>query len=214
MLKKHMCAAALFLCISSLFLLSCVTPGPKDNGDNFLGDFNPIQLENLMVLNNALSGLKPVEVRTYLVPRTNTVELYFRIFANEIALVLDKKTRDLIRASAEEYLSLYEKNSLTDQKPSKKNAFDKGLMSIGWGVLNPVRYTTAPFWTNYEFLEERPYFLLHVNPTPDSDDASAYSPVVDLYLSPAQVREFLDLTDQARLESIVADYNLRAYTFE
>ncbi|HQL06046.1 MAG TPA: hypothetical protein PLU33_13010 [Treponemataceae bacterium] len=213
MFKKHMYAAALLLCLF-LFLVSCVSPAPKVKGDNFLGDFNPIQLDNLMALHNAINGIKPVEIRTYLVPRTNTVELYFRIFANEIALVLDKKTRDMIRSSIQDYLNLYEKNSLTVQKPSKKNAFVKGSMSIGWGVLSPVRYTTAPFWTNYEYLEEKPYFLLYLNPTPDSNDASAYSPVVKLYLSPAQVREFLDVTDQSRLESIVDEYNTRAYTFE
>ncbi|HOS29713.1 MAG TPA: hypothetical protein PLR39_02825 [Treponemataceae bacterium] len=213
MFKKHMSAAAVLLC-SLVFLVSCVTPAPNPKDDNFLGDFNPIQIDNLMALNNAVSGIKPVEIRTYLVPRTNTVELYFRIFANEIALVIDKKARDQIRTSAQEYLALYEANSLKIQEPSKKNAWLKGTMSIGWGVLSPVRFTTAPFWTNYEYLEEKPYFLLYLNPTPDLNDAAAYSPVVELYLSPAQVREFLDVTDQERLESIVEEYNKRAYTFE
>jgi hypothetical protein len=214
--KKCMKAGAVIaLGIVIMSLVSCATPQPKDRGEDFLGDFNPIQLSNLMGLTyNSVSGIKPVEIRSYLVPRTNPVELYFRDFANEIGLVLDKKTRDQIKRAAEEYLSSYENNKLADQKPAKENAFIKGSMSLGWGILNASRYTVAPYRVNYKFIDNKPYFLLYINPTPDVDDSSAYSPLVELYMSPSQLHIFLDLTEQTKLEAIVAEYNTKAYTFE
>lgn len=216
MLKKNykiLLCVLLSLCILSA--VSCVTSVPEEKDVNFLGDFNPIQLENLMALTHSnAGGIKPVEIRAYLVPRTNTVELYFRIFANEIALVLDKKTRDLIKVSAEEYLALYEADNLPVREPSKKNAFIKGSVSVAWGLLSPVRNTTAPFFTNYEYLDNKPYFMINLNPAPDANDTAAYSPSVNMYLSPSLLQDYLELTDQTYLESIVTEYNSKAYTFE
>lgn len=207
--------SVLLLIVCFVVAVSCVTPAPEEKDVNFLGDFNPVQLENLMALTHSnVGGIKPVEIRAHLIPRTNTVELYFRFLANEIALVLDKKTRDQLKSSAEEYLALYKSDNLPDLDSSRKNAFIKGEVSIGWGLLSPVRNTIAPFWTNYEYLENKPYFKFHINPTADSNDTSAYSPSVDVYFSPSLLQDYLTLTDQAYLESIVAEYNSKAYTFE
>jgi len=212
--NKYICLSLLAVLVVST-TISCATPAPKEKDENFLGDFNPVQLENLMALTyNSVSGIKPLEVRAYLVPRTNTVELYFRILTNEIALVLDKQTRDLIKSSAEQYLSLYESDSLKRQNPSKKNAYVTGTMSLGWGLINAYRYTEAPFWTNYKIIDEKPYFMLYCLPTPDVNDSSAYSPLVEIYFSPSLLHDYLELAEQENLKSIVDEFNTKAYTFE
>ena len=54
----------------------------------FLGDFDPVRLENVMALRSVLGKIKPTEIRLYLVPRTNVVEAHFRDGANAVVLKL------------------------------------------------------------------------------------------------------------------------------
>jgi hypothetical protein len=56
--------------------------------------------------------------------------------------------------------------------------------------------------------------MINLNPAPDPNDTSAYSPSVNMYLSPSLLQDYLELTDQTYLESIVTEYNSKAYTFE
>ena len=56
--------------------------------DDYMGDFDPIQLEPVMILKKSGKKLSPKELRNfYLVPRSNSVELTFRDTANEICII-------------------------------------------------------------------------------------------------------------------------------
>ena len=71
-----------------------VIEAPEKSSD-FIGDFGPIQMENLMVLQKSKGSVKPKEIKSvYLIPRTNSIELQFRDGLNIICIILDKTERD------------------------------------------------------------------------------------------------------------------------
>ena len=218
MIKKF-CKVLVCSMFCSLILLSCAGHKPKEKviDPNFVRDFDPLKMEDVIALSySAAGGLKPLEIRSYFVPRNNNIELYFRSSINEIALVLSLENRDLIRLGAETYLTSCSEESSPLNNPNQKNAIASGKTSMGWGVLGLANTAeNVPFWINYKYLEEgRPYFMMSFSPSSSKDDASIYSPSVQVYFSPSQLNSFLEIIDQIYLESLVDELNVKAFTFE
>lgn len=217
-MNKKMCKV-LTLLLCTVLVFSCAGNKPKEKkyDPNFIGDYDPLRLENFIALTySAAGGLKPLEANLYFVPRSNNVEMYFRSSINEIAWVLSPENRDTIRTGAEAYVTAYREENLSEIKPNEKNAFISGTTSLAWGVLAPVHTAEeVPFWINYSYLEAgKPYFMLHFTPARAKDDDSIFSPSVQVYFSPSQLSSFLDLLDQVYLESLVNELNTKAFTFE
>lgn len=218
MIKKNCKSIALFL-LCSVLLLSCAGSKPKEKAvdPDFIGDFDPLKLEDFIALSySKAGGLKPLEADMYFIPRNNNVELYFRSSANKIALVLSLENRDIIRSGAEYYLSAYSEENLPQRIPDKKNAVITGKTSLSWGLLGPG-YTAedVPFWINYNYLEEgRPYFMINFSPSKAQGDDSNFSPSVQVYFSPSQLNNFLEIIEQKHLESYVDELKVKAFTFE
>lgn len=194
---KKIQIASLLVLISLFVGCASTTPVAKKVDSNFLGDFNPIQLDNLMAVRSTTSELKPLEMEAYFIPRSNNLELYFREGMNKYALILPYEARQAIEKAGQQYLTAYEEGTLVEEKPTEKNATQTAPASLSWGVAGLARNGTTKIYTNHEFLEKgRPYFRITVKQTNDKNDSSTQSPRVEIYFSPALLRTFLEATQQ------------------
>ena len=203
-------------------LASCAGMKPKQREDdpNFLGDFDPIRLENVMALRSVFGKIKPTEIRLYFVPRANVVEAHFRDGANAVALMFNAEQRRSLAEGIDLYAKAYaayaagDVKALPERKPGRKNAFNRGKLSIAWGMLGTGRTAETEFRTNYEYLEKgKPYFMLTAEGADSSEDATVQSPLVHLYFSPAQLEVLLEITDSDALQKEVDVLNQKAFAF-
>jgi len=197
------------------FFFSCnTTPKEKPIDPNFLGDYAPIQFENLMGVSYNTKKIKPLEIKAFFVPRMNTVELYFHLGINSIALVLDQEAREILLDSIYAYLLDYqEERFLPNYVPTKENVYKNGKLSISWGLLSPG-YTASdsPFRTNYKNLDAKPYFYIYIQPSPD-DKKENYSPKTEFYFSPSQLEALVEVLEQENLQAYIDELDTKAYGF-
>lgn len=187
---------------------------------DFLGDFDPIRLENLIALRSSFGKIKPAEIRLYLVPRTNIVEAHLRDGMNAVVLMLTAEQRRSLAEGINLYTQAYtayaagDAQALPQRKPGRKNAFNRGGLSVAWGVLSPSRNAETTFRTNYEYLEKgKPYFMLTAERADASDRSNTQSPLVNLYFSPAQLKALSEITSQETLQKEVDVLNEKAFVF-
>ncbi len=211
----------LVLAMSSMFFISC-TSAPKEEvvDPNFIGDYGPIQLENIICIRESMGNLVPTEVEVYFIPRTNVVEMYLRDGMTSYVLLFEGNDRQEVAQGIEMYASAYtaysdgDKSALAEREPNRKNYFNEGSMSVSWGVASAARNNTTVFQTNYKYLEKnRPYFELLVDKTKDKKNSSVYSPVLRLYFSPTHLESVMSQLNQEYLESLVADLEAEAFAF-
>ncbi|WP_428769697.1 hypothetical protein V1L52_11200 [Treponema sp. HNW] len=217
-------AVLMFVFIS----LSCKSVQKVPNGQSaeqsadpdFLGDFDPIRLENVMALRSVFGKVKPTEIRLYFVPRTNIVEAHLRDGMNAVVLMFTAEQRRTLAQGIELYGNAYaeyaggNRAAMPERKPNRKSSFNRGELSIAWGVIGLARTAETEFRTNYEYLEKgKPYFMLTAESADSSEDSSIQSPRVDLYFSPAQLQTLLEVTEQASLQKQVDILNEKAFAF-
>ncbi len=182
--------------------------------DNFIGDFDPTEIEGLMFLQKSKKTLKPKEVKdVILIPRTNCVELSFRDEVNTVTIELSKYERDKILESCKTFIDQYDSKTLPHHKINSKTAYVKSKCKFWFGVFaSSNQCSDCDYYTNCEFIEKRPYFLLKFLAS-QCDDGKAYTPKLSLYMSPTQVRAFINQMDQETLNAYVKDLNEKAYTY-
>lgn len=182
--------------------------------DDYLGDFDPIQLQSLMVLRKSGKKLNPKEYQKfYLVPRSNSVELTFRDVANEVSVIWSKPERDKIIEACNTFLKQYEEKTVPHQKVNSKTAYFKSKCSVWFGVLNADNGCSKnDYFVNCEFIDKRPYLVFKFIPT-RCDKVDAFTPKFALYMSPSQIREFLEVINQENLEALLKEKRERAYTY-
>ena len=239
-MKRYITAAlvcALFLVVPlSLFFMSCKSSSfalrdsqerkqaavRNTNAENpdFLGDFDPIRLEDVMALRVVFGKLKPTRIRLYFLPRTNVVEAYLRDGMNAYALLFTQKEREALSDGITLYTRDYQayaagdKNAMNVRAPSAKNAYNRGSLTVGWGAASTVRNGKTEFRTNYEFLEKgKPYFVFTAEPADDSEDQDAQSPVLHLYFSPSQLEKLINTVNQDVLQEKVDELSQEAFSF-
>lgn len=206
----------LFFTIFLIFtLFSCKTaPKEKPIDPNFLGDYAPIQLENLMGVSYSSGKLKPLEIKAFFVPRNNNVELYFRLGINKIVLVLNQEMRESLLSTIYAYLEDYQADRfLSNYTPSKENAYVESEMSLSWGLLGPS-YTAskAKYRTNYKNVDKKPYFYIYMQPSPD-EKKEHYSPKLEFYFSPSQLEAVVESLDQESLQEYIEELDKKAFEF-
>ena len=64
-----------------------------------------------------------------------------------------------------------------------------------------------------EFINKKPYLLLRFAPTESTSDPGQFTPKVSLYMSPSQIRDFLEIMDQQNLETAIKESKAKAYTY-
>ncbi len=219
-MKLHTLFFMVALFVLMLFTSCESTPTEPVEDPNFIGDFDPIQLENILCLRDSFGKLTPTEVRLYFIPRTNVVEMYLRDGMTAYVLLFEGDERKQLLEGIELYANAYasyvegDKSALEEREPNRDNYFNEGDMSVAWGVASTARNNSTTFQTNYKYLEvNRPYFELMVEKTKDKDNASVFSPVLRLYFSPTHLETLLERIDQENLELLVKELEEEAFAF-
>ena len=213
----------LLLTLSVLLLLtacSSTNNTEKEVDPNFIGDIEPIQLENIMCIRESFGNLKPLELEVYFIPRTNIIEAYFRDGINEYCILFEGNEREAfsegIELYAKDILKYKEdpRSALPVRDSTRDNYYTEGTMSVSWGVIGLAHNNTTTFQTNYEYLEpNKPYLELMVESTKDSDEDTINSPVVRLYFSPTHLETLMEELSQERLVGLVREKEEEAFAF-
>ncbi len=185
--------------------------------EDFLGDFNPIKLEQRMFLVKSLNKLKPKEMQDIrLVPRRNTLELTFHYGVNNTVLILNSRERAKIKEAAELFLTQYENKEIPRHKINAKTAYFNSKCTLYWGVMSTEKGTkNNDYYANVEIFQKHAYFILHFVPTRgESNSDDAFTPKTVLYFSPSQTRELIELMDQDYLNAQVNYLEKKAYTYD
>lgn len=184
--------------------------------ESFLGDFNIIELDDLMFLQKSKGAVKPKEIKTiYLVPRTNSVEFHFRDNINYVCLILNKAERDKIFTACETFLEQYESRTVPHQKVNSKTAYVSSKCSLWFGVLTPsTGCESNDYYVNCEFINKQPYLLIQFLASRCEEPKDTFTPNVSLYMSPSQIREFMEVLKQENLEEKVKGLKEKAYSYE
>ncbi len=214
-------AVLLLVCVAMWLFFSCEsTPEQAEEDPNFIGDFGPIQLENILCLRESFGKLTPTEIETYFIPRTNIVEMYLRDGMTAYVLLFEGEERTQVEEGITMYAKEYsayldgDDSALVEREPTRKNFFNEGTMSVSWGVVSATRNNTTTFQTNYKYLEKnKPYFELMVEKTTDSGDSSIYSPVLRLYFSPTHLETIMEQLNQEALVQLVQELEDEAFAF-
>ncbi len=183
--------------------------------ENFLANIDPVELGNIYFLHRNGKKLTPKEVRNaYLVPRTNAVELHLHDGVNNLIIIWRKAERDKILDTCRTFLQQYDEKTLPHTKVNRKNAYFNSTCSLWYGVLTASNGCEKnKYYMITEFIDKRPYLLLRFSPTQATSGGNQYSPKVSLYMSPSQIRDFLEVMDQQNLEAVIEENKKKAYTY-
>jgi len=187
-----------------------------ESNENFLADIAPVDLAPIYFLHKSGKNLKPREIRTIaLVPRTNAVEFHFRESANEIAVIWRKAEREKILSACQTFLDNYENKTLEHKKVNSKTAYFKSNCSLWYGLMSPnVGCEATEYFVSHEFINKRPYLIIRFLPTrTTSDNGKNFTPKVSLYMSPSQIRDFMESMNQDNLEKTIQVNKTKAYTY-
>lgn len=182
--------------------------------DEYLGDFDPVLLKTTMSLQKSGKKMKPRELtKSYIVPRTNNIEIHFRTMVNKICFIMNKEERAQLKEAAEQFLNEYETKTIERHKPSKKNAYYTSRCSLWYGLTGLTNGSEiCDYWTNAEIIDKHAYFMIHFTPS-RTVDGKEFTPKVNMYFSPTQLRDFMELLDQEYLNSAVKELRQKAYTY-
>lgn len=197
---------------------SCATikTSEKEVDPNFLGDFDAFYLGEVMCLSDTTFGnSKPLTIHLYFAPRTSNIEARFSSGMNKVCLIWTPAEREKLVLSIEEYAKLIASGEkLEKRKATKKNAFQNGNVYIYWGVGGYTRDTLATYFTNYEYLEEnKPYFKIKVNATPYPEEEHVSSPNINLFFSPTQLENLIEVTDYDVIIEKIEALKTEAYSW-
>ena len=232
-MKKTNTAMAAVLAALTFSAVSCATSGSlsseagnssgsmsgtsigkgSTNYATFLGEFDPQRLPETMVLYNSFGKLKPRNLeKTYLIPRTNMVEIHFRDNINDICIILPEASRHAIISAADQFYKDVEAESIRDEKPTDKNAYASMKCDFWWGVASPVYGAeNTKMLANTKIVEGKAYFVLRVPSAEGTDKQNrAFSPYTELYFTPAQLHDFCDIIEQEYLVDLVSTLQEKA----
>lgn len=187
---------------------------PREPDENYLGDFNPFQLENAMcVTKTASGGVAPFEMEMYFAPRTNEVEARFTYGIDKVRLLFNLEERNAFYDGIVAYMEAYNAGDMPERKPDRKNFLARTPVSVSWGVFGYAYNAETYIRINYEYLEPgKPYMVATFeNGKSKEDDVS--SPVMNLYFTPSQLESLVEIIDQDEFQARVDELNRQAYTW-
>ena len=185
------------------------------SSEDYLANIDPVELQSLFFLYKSGKKVTPKEIKqVYLVPRTNAVELHFHNGANRRGIVLRKAERDKILETCRLFLQQYEEKTLPHTKINKKNAYFSSTCSLWYGVLTPSNGCERNiYYMITEFINKKPYLLIRFAPTQTTTGQNQSTPKISLYMSPSQIRDFIEVMDQESLERTIEETKKKAYTY-
>lgn len=206
---------ALLCVLLGFVLFSCASNKEQVVDPDFLGDYDPMQLEDVMGWVTLFGNEKPKEIELFFVPRTNRVEMYFRDLQNRICIVLTPEHRQMMIDAAIQFMEESESGNMPDRKANSKNYYAQSVCSVGWGVTGIARVTEkSRLQFNYEYFKDgRPYFLMKALPAPDKEESDVFSPTIEVYFSPAQLEALYEVLNQEALQAAVDELDAKAYAY-
>ncbi len=182
--------------------------------DEYLGDFDPIILKNTMSLKKSGKKMKPKELTaTYLVPRTNNIEVHFRTTVNKVCFIMNKEERSKLKEAAEQFINEYDTKTIERHKVNSKTAYYNSRCSFWFGLSALSNGSSkCDYWTNSEIVNKHAYFVIHFTPS-RTDDGKELTPKVRMYFSPSQLKDFIEILDQEYLNSQVKELREKAYKY-
>lgn len=192
-----------------------VMPDAPKVTEDFLGDFDVIELESLMFLQKSNGNVKPKEInKVYLVPRSNNVEFHFRDAVNSCCFILSYAERQKILNACQTFLDQFEQKTLPHHKINSKTAYVASKCSLWFGLMSPASGSEQnDYFVNCEFINKQPFLLLQFLPTRCEKSSNAFTPKISLYMSPTQIKAFMETLKQENLNAKVEELNKKAYTY-
>ncbi len=183
--------------------------------EDFLANIDPVELPSLFFLKKSGKKVTPKEVsKVGLIPRTNAVEMHLRTGTNEVAIILRKGERDKILNACQLFLDQYDAKTLPHTKINRKNAYFSSTCSVWYGLLSPSNGCERNnYYVICEFIDKRPYLLIRFAPTKNTSGEDSFTPKISLYMSPSQIRDFMEQMDQSKLEEYIQESKKKAYTY-
>lgn len=218
-MKKSLFIALLATTILLSFTLSFVscnsTPKQKPVNPNFLGDFEPFSLGEVMCLATENFGkLKPAQLNLYFSPRTNTIFIRTKVNLNKIEFSTTREDAQKIETAVQKYMETYNSKNFEDRKPTTKNHYDTGKFFLSWGVLGYSRSVDAPYNLNYEIKDSKPYFRIKFEAVDVPDEDNVSSPNIAFYFSPNQLETLFQVADYNEILAKVDELNKATYDFD
>lgn len=214
LLNKSILLTLLLISLFTLFSCASMSTKEKEVDPNFIADFDPFYLGELICLSeSSLNKIKPTTINFYFNPRINCIETRFKDGMNNISLLWTPEQRELLSQSILEYMALYNSDTkMEDRKPTKKNAFYNSKIQLSWGLTGYSRTTDANYYSNYQYLEpNKPYFKLNFVPTPYQFEENVSSPKIELFFSPNQLEKLFEITDYDLILEKIKSFESEAY---
>lgn len=203
----------------ALSLTGCATTtkttAPRERDETFIADIDSFEVESFNLLTAKKNNkTKVTQVNITFSPRTNNLFIDTKVGMNYIRIVLPYQERSAILEAHNKYLEQYDSNTIKNEKPSKKNAYSNGFSKIQWGTLGYAHSANAEYITNAYYLEpDKPYFRISFLQQESEKEKGTYSPITNIFISPAQWEKIYDVCKQEHLVQLVDDILMEAAEF-
>ena len=205
-MKKNICTKIIIFltAIITICTTACASkqlPVQKERSETFIADVNSFEIGtfHLYAASSNVGKLKVTDLYFSFDPRTNCVLVTGRIGVNAIRLGFSYEERKELLKVKETYCFDYDAAAIPDTKPTKKNAYSTGNVSIEWGAMGLSHYVMTSYITNAQYLDEnKPYFRILCNQSED-ERTQVYSPKLFIYISPSQWEKIIEVCNQERL---------------
>lgn len=196
----------LLIGLLSLFL-SCASV--ETRSENFIADFDPIELESssISLLNVLGTDVTDKNVQIFFVPRDGRVLLYFRdVMGAQYKLYLEKDARDLFEQSFTLYSSEFEARNLDHRKRVSWDIYGKSQAELEWGLLQITDRSELDLTFGYRFIKDSPYFMLTI-PVLISDVNNPEKKLESfpILFSRSQALALLDVISESILDPIIEE---------
>lgn len=198
------------LLISSVaFLSSCKSTKVEEKDPYFLADMDPFYLESIVGYNKA-NFFKPKATNfdIWFYPRSSIYSMDFKDGLYTVRFEIMPENVGDFKQAIETYLNINKEGKFDpNHKPSRKNFFNRGKIRVVWGLTGGGRVVETSYETNYEYLEDKPYFKIYVKSTNVPGDDHSASPYQNLYFAPNQLEKLLEITSKDLIQVEIDKFN-------
>lgn len=194
----------ILLTIVIVLLFSCCATkqiSPKERNESFIADINAFDIDSfhLYASSSNIGKIKITDFNVSFAPRSNYLMVTGRVGVNAVRIAFSYEERKSLLEAKKAYIDAYEQNTIPDEKPTKKNKYSQGTVSVEWGVAGFAHDVETTYITNAQYLEkDKPYFRILFNQT-ESEADKVYSPKISIYISPSQWEKIIEACNQEHL---------------
>ena len=209
--------SSILILLTIFMLTSCASKEKpvRVRDETFVADVPSFKVGVLHLYSSfSLNRPKVNDFQVTFYPRSNYIYIKGRIGADIVDIGFSYNERKSLEQAKDAYLAAYEQGTLKKEKPTKKNAFSKGTARFFWGTFGANNETVAPYYTNVQYiLDNKPYFRILFEQTKELEDPEKSSPRINLYISPAQWEQIMEMCNQETLEAQTDEIVLQADAF-